>query len=84
MWQWVRAHLSGYWPVYRLGLAGMVCIVVLWGAFMLVQQNLESIGLGAVDPKIFALVGMFSVFACYGHFAKRIIREVKKKQGRVE
>ncbi|HEY0589402.1 MAG TPA: hypothetical protein VGD52_24960 [Pseudoduganella sp.] len=82
MWHQVRAHLSGNWPIYRQGLGGVACVLVLWGAFELLQQNLELFGLGGIDPVIFTMGWMICLFACYGHFASRIMREVKKKQGR--
>jgi len=82
MWQQTRAHFSSNWPIYRQGLAGVVCFLVLWGVFEFVQQSLGLFGLGGIDPAIVTIGWLVLLCACYGHFAGRILAEVKKKQGR--
>lgn len=82
MWQQVRVHLSDNWPIYRQGLGGIACALLLWGAFELVLQHLALFGLDGVDPAIITLGWLVFLCACYGHFANRIMREVKRKQGR--
>jgi hypothetical protein len=82
MWQQARAHFRDNWPIYRPGLTGIACVLVLWGAFELFQQNLDLFGLAGVDPA-FITMGWFAILiTCYGHFGGRILREVKRKQER--
>ncbi|WP_426323061.1 hypothetical protein [Pseudoduganella sp. R-43] len=81
MWRRARAHFSENWPIYRQGLAGIACTLLLWGAFELFQQNLELFGLGESDPAVITMGWLLVLFACYGHFAGRILREAKRKHG---
>ena len=82
MWYQAGAHFSRNWPIYRQALAGIVCLLVLWGAFELLRQNLDLFGLGGTDPAIITMGWLVILCACNGHFAGRILREVKRKQAR--
>lgn len=82
MWHRAGAHFSRNWPIYRQGLAGMACLLVLWGAFELFQQNLDVFGLGGTDPAIITMAWLVLLCACYGHFAGRILKEVKRNPAR--
>ena len=57
---------------------GMACMVLIVGAFQLLQWALAAMQVD-VSPTFIWILQMTALFLCYGYFAKRILAEARKK-----